>query len=103
MSDTNNILLFFIFQCHDIRVVIHNGEPWFVAKDVCEVLEISNVSQAINGNTVRNETGLDEDEKGIYQVYTPGGPQATLCVNEPGLYRLISKSRTPYVGGVQNV
>jgi prophage antirepressor-like protein len=95
MSDANNILLFFIFQGHDIRVVIHDSEPWFVAKDVCEVLEISNVSQAINGNTVRNETGLDEDEKGIYQVYTSEGPRATLCINKPGLYHLISKSRMP--------
>jgi len=95
MSNANNILLFFIFQGHDIRVVIHDGEPWFVAKDVCDVLEIGNASLAINGNPSRNETGLDEDEKGIYLVNTPGGPQATLCINEPGLYRLIAKSHKP--------
>jgi prophage antirepressor-like protein len=95
MSNTNSILLFFIFQDHDIRVVIHNDEPWFVAKDVCEALEINNASLAINGNPSRNETGLDEDEKGIYLVNTLGGPQDTLCINEPGLYRLIAKSHKP--------
>jgi prophage antirepressor-like protein len=95
MSNVNNILLFFIFQGHNIRVVVHNGEPWFVAKDVCEALEINNASLAINGNPSRNETGLDEDEKGIYPVNTLGRPQATLCVNEPGLYRLIAKSHKP--------
>jgi prophage antirepressor-like protein len=93
MSDANHILLFFIFQGHDIRVVIHDGEHWFVAKDVCEVLEVSNVSLAINGNPSRNETGLDEDEKRIYQVNTSGGPRATFCINEPGLYHLIAKSQ----------
>jgi prophage antirepressor-like protein len=37
MSSTNNIPSLFIFQDHDIKVVIHNSEPWFIAKDVCEV------------------------------------------------------------------
>lgn len=95
MSTANNILLFFIFQGHNIRVVIHDGEPWFVARDVCEVLEIGNASLAINGNPSRHETGLDEDEKGIFPVNTLGGPQATLCVNEPGIYRLIARSHKP--------
>jgi prophage antirepressor-like protein len=36
MPGTNNMLLFFIFQGHDIRVMIQNGEPWFVARDICE-------------------------------------------------------------------
>jgi len=63
---------------------------------VCRVLEIVNVSHAINGNEKRGEPGLDDDEKddiGIPDIM--GRTQATLCVNEPGLYHLISKSRTP--------
>jgi prophage antirepressor-like protein len=87
MSNANNILLFFIFQGHDIRVVIHNDGPWFVAKDVCEALEISNNRDALSN--------LDEDEKGVVITDTPGGPQEVLCVNEPGLYRLIARSRKP--------
>jgi prophage antirepressor-like protein len=42
MSDTNNILFLFVFQDHNIRVVSRDGEPWFVAKDVCEALGIVN-------------------------------------------------------------
>lgn len=78
-----------------VRSVIINSEPWFVAKDVCDILGIGNVSLAVNGNPTRNDGGLDDDEKGIYIVHTPGGPQKLLCVSEPGLYSLIFKSRRP--------
>lgn len=78
-----------------IRSILTDNKPWFVAKDVCDVLGIGNVSLAVNGNPTRNDEGLDDDEKGIYIVYTPGGPQKLLCVSEPGLYSLIFKSRKP--------
>ena len=65
---------------------------------MCKVLEIVNSRQAINGNANAGDSGLDEDEKGVLNLYTPGEPQATLCVNEPGLYHLISKSHLSYVG-----
>ena len=45
-----------------------NGEVWFVAKDVCDVLEIRNVADALSN--------LDEDEKSVCNVYTPGGMPA---------------------------
>ena len=72
---------------HDIRTLVIDGQPWFVAKDVCDVLEIGNTSDALKG--------LDEDEKGIATVDTPGGPQQMSTVNEPGLYSLILRSRKP--------
>lgn len=71
-----------------VRVVEGDGEPWFVAKDVCECLDIQNVSDALN-------KGLDEDEKGVDIIYTPGGNQEMSIVSEPGLYSLILRSRKP--------
>lgn len=65
-----------------------NGEPWFVAKDVCDVLELSNVSQAL--------ARLDGDEKSsiILNDGTPGNPSKAI-VSESGLYVLILASRKP--------
>lgn len=65
-----------------------NGEPWFVAKDVCTVLGLNNVSQAL--------TRLDNDEKSsiILNDGNPGTPTKTI-VSESGLYSLIIASRKP--------
>ncbi len=61
------------------------GEPWFVAADVCRALGID-----------RTQTRrLDEDEKGVYSAQTPGGQQDMSIVNEPGLYALVLSSRKP--------
>lgn len=68
-----------------LRVLIKDGEPWFVAKDACDLLELGDVSKAVGR--------LDEDEKGTSSIPTLGGPQEMLCVNEPGLYALILSSR----------
>src|SRR5579884_2047486 len=94
MQEENKFFQTFFYQGHQIRTVEHNGETWWVGSDVCKVLEIANSRQAINGNEKAGDSGLDEDEKGVLNLYTLGGPQDTLCVNEPGLYHLISKSRT---------
>lgn len=83
----------FDYKTSRLRVVLHDDEPWFVAKDVCDALGIADVSRAVNGNSTRGESGLDEDEKGTYTVRTPGGPQRLLCVNEYGIYSLVFKSR----------
>lgn len=64
-----------------------NGEPWWVAKDVCEVLAISNSRDALNR--------LDDDEKGVVITDTLGGPQEMAIINEAGLYSLILTSRKP--------
>ncbi|MGI6655238.1 MAG: Bro-N domain-containing protein [Desulfobulbus sp.] len=58
----------FNFEEQEVRTITdEHGAPWFVARDVCDVLEIQNVSQALQG--------LDDDEKGISKAYTPGGTQ----------------------------
>ena len=70
-----------------VRVVDVNGEPWFVAKDVCECLDIGNSRDAV--------AALDEDEKGVDSIDTPGGAQEMSIISEPGLYSLILRSRKP--------
>ena len=70
-----------------VRVVTIEGEPWFVAADVCAVLGL-----ARQQDSTRH---LDDDEKGECSVDTPSGRQQMVVVNEPGLYSLILRSRKP--------
>ena len=69
-----------------VRVVDVDGEPWFVAKDVCDCLELDLASGA---------RGLDDDEKGLHTMQTPGGAQEMSIISEAGLYSLILRSRKP--------
>ena len=85
---SNNNIEVFSYQDSTVRTLTdEHGEVWFVAKDVCDVLEISDYHQAV-------ET-LDDDERGRYSIPTPGGMQSMTTINEPGLYKLIFKSRKP--------
>ena len=73
-----------------MRVVERDGAPWFVATDVCKVLEIGNHSQAL----VR----LEDDEKLTTLISNEGaasGTSSMAFVNEPGLYSLVLGSRKP--------
>ncbi|WP_345432001.1 phage antirepressor [Actinoallomurus vinaceus] len=70
-----------------MRTVLIDGEPWFVAADVCAVLDLGNPRSSL--------ALLDDDERGVYRVDTPGGPQNATIVNEAGLYSLILRSRKP--------
>ena len=75
----------FNFGDAEVRTVTKDGEAWFVANDVCAVLNIDRTQ-------VRR---LDEDEKGVYSIHTPGGKQDMNVVSEPGLYKLIFTSNKP--------
>ena len=70
-----------------MRTVVKDGEPWFVAADVCRALEIGDTHKAVER--------LDDDEKGRSLIPTLGGEQELLIVNEPGLYTLVLGSRKP--------
>lgn len=83
----NNITVFNNPEFGQIRTVEVEGEPWFVAADVCRALEISDTHKAVDR--------LDDDEKGRSLIPTPGGAQQMAIVNEPGLYSLVLGSRKP--------
>jgi hypothetical protein len=68
---------------HEIRTVTKDGEPWFVAKDVTDVLELDSTAAR----------RVDEVDKGVHSVQTPGGLQPMVIVNESGMYSLVLGSR----------
>ena len=81
----------FAFDDRLVRVANKDGEPWFVAKDVCEALGLGNVSRAADK--------LDRDEKGISSIDTLGGAQELLVVSESGLYALVLRCRDAMTPG----
>jgi len=72
-------------QFGSVRAIDVNGEPWFVAADVCKALELDNVSMAVDR--------LDDDERGVSPIDTLGGMQRMKIVSESGLYALVLGSR----------
>lgn len=77
----------FTYQQNAVRTVERDGEPWFVLKDVCDVLGISKYRDV--------SERLDADEREPVKVDTPGGPQMMTAVNESGLYNVILRSDKP--------
>ena len=71
-----------------IRTAAINGEPFFVGKDVAEVLGYSNSRKALNDH-------VDEEDKGVTKCDTLGGIQELAIINESGLYSLILSSKMP--------
>ena len=82
-----NELQVFFYEGNEVRTVQRGGEPWWVLRDVCDILEIGN-----SGNVAAR---LDEDEKGIHTVDTLGGKQELTIISESGLYSTILLSRKP--------
>jgi len=74
--------------CH-VRTIVIESELWFVAKDICEILDLG--SDNINKHVFR----LSDNMKGRNSIPTPGGNQDMWCVNEAGLYKLVFTSRKP--------
>ena len=97
MSNSNSDLtiganaLTFNFSAQALRVVMIDGEPWFVAADVCAALGIQRTSDAVEK--------LDGDEKGTDLIRTPGGAQKMLIVNESGLNAIILRCRDAMTPG----
>lgn len=75
----------FRFEAREVRTLLIDDQPWFVAADVSAALKYR-----IAGDMTRN---LDDDEKGTQIVRTPGGDQEMLVINESGLYSAILRSR----------
>lgn len=86
----NNSIQRFDFKGAALRTLTdENGEPWFVAKDVCDILELNNITEALRP--------LDDDEKTNFRnsEVAQNGGRAPIIISEPGLYKLIMRSRKP--------
>ncbi|MEU4726478.1 BRO family protein [Nonomuraea dietziae] len=89
-ASTSQFKTMFDFDGNDIPVLLLDGDPWFHARSVCNVLDIGNVSMAVQA--------LDQDEKQHVNVNissTDVGGRIPWFINESGLYSLILRSRKP--------
>ena len=77
----------FSFEKSPVRTILVSGAPWFSSADVGKILQLSNIRASV--------ALLDDDEKGVNTIDTPGGKQEISIVSESGLYALIFKSRRP--------
>lgn len=83
-----NELQVFNYKTHEVRTVQRDGEPWFVLRDVCQVLDISHVKDTADR--------LDRDEVGQTEVIDSlGRKQTATIINESGLYNVILRSDKP--------
>lgn len=71
-----------------VRTIIKDGEPWFVGKDVANILGYSNPRDAVAKR-------VDDEDKGVAKCDTLGGVQSLSIINESGLYSLILSSKLP--------
>ena len=83
----SNLMIFENPEFGAVRSILIDGEPWFVAADVCKALELEKTNRALSR--------LDDGEKGAHSVSTPGGRQRMSIISESGLYSLILGSRKP--------
>lgn len=75
-----------------IRMVMVDDEPWFVGKDICEVFGDTNYRRSLSN--------IDDSDKGVSQIDTPGGKQRMTVVNESGLYSLLFQMQPQKAKGV---
>ena len=71
-----------------VRALELSGTPWFVGKDVAEILKYQRTADAISNH-------VDDEDKGVGKIQTPGGMQKVILINESGLYSLILSSKLP--------
>lgn len=90
----NGLTIFKHNNFGEVRTVIRDGEPWFVAADVCERFGVTNRNRVMQT--------LDDDEKGGTQMMTPGGIQNVAIVSEAGLYSLLFALQPTKARGVSD-
>lgn len=105
----NEVTVFSFRNQHEIRTVVRDGEPWFVAKDICDILDISNHRDAVanldddektvirlwwNGNSTTCVNTVGSTDGIISDARTAGNPNVNI-INESGFYALVFKSRKP--------
>jgi len=84
----NDIQLFVNEELGNLRGTNIKGEPWVVGKDVAEALGYKETAKAIR-------THVDEEDKGVSVLDTPGGKQKVVVINESGFYSLVMSSKLP--------
>ena len=84
----NDLRIFENKEFGEIRTVVKDGEPWFVGKDVAEILGYTNPQKAVREH-------VDDDDRGVNEMDTPGRVQSVVVINESGLYSLILSSKLP--------
>lgn len=84
----NEMKIFNSEEFGQVRTVIVDGEVWFVGKDVAEALGYERTADAIRQH-------VEEDDKGVGEMQTPGGKQNMVIINESGMYALIFGSKLP--------
>lgn len=84
----NEIRIFNNAEFGSVRTVMINDEPWFIGKDVAVALGYKETAKAVREK-------VDEEDKGVSEMDTPGGKQKVMFVNESGLYTLVLSSKLP--------
>jgi prophage antirepressor-like protein len=80
-----NNLIPFNYNSKQVRTVVRAGEPWFIAKDVCEILDIT-------WSGAKTLSQIPEDWQGVVNLTTPGGNQQFYCISESAVYKLAFRS-----------
>ena len=88
----NEIQIFKNPEFGSVRTSNINGEPWFVGKDVCEAFGDTNYRRSLSN--------IDDSDKGVSQIETPGGKQNMVIINESGLYSLLFQMQPQKAKGV---
>lgn len=83
----NDIQVFNNSEFGEVRTVLIGDDVWFIAKDICDVLGLSDVSRSVEK--------LEDDEKLIRKIFVSGQNRDILIINESGLYTLIIRSNKP--------
>lgn len=87
----NELKIFDNPEFGEVRTLTVNDEPWFVGKDVAIALGYGNGKSPINAVAIH----VDEEDKGVTKIMTPGGTQQITIINESGVYALVFGSKLP--------
>mgnify|MGYP000394588898 CR=1 FL=1 len=87
----SNLMIFENPEFGELRSLRMNGEPWFVGRDVAMALGYG------KGKSLNNAVSkhVDDEDKGVTEMMTPGGKQNVIIINESGLYSLVLSSKLP--------
>lgn len=87
-QQNNQVQVFNNAEFGDVRVIMQDGEPWFVGKDVAEILGYTNTPKAIRDH-------IDNEDKLTERIVLAGQNREVIIINESGLYSLILSSKLP--------